>query len=118
MSCVNVANLLLARGATQQKEIAMRTAMGAGRGRIITQFLTESTLLSLAGGAAGLLLASGGRVPSGARRARRACRVWRRRRLDWRLFAFALTVSLATGVLFGLAPGVAELWRKPDDRAQ
>ena len=105
MSCANVANLLLARGATQQKEIAMRTAMGAGRGRIITQFLTESTLLSLGGGAAGLLLATTAvyllahQGPASVPRLAQAT-------LDWRLFAFALSVSLVTGVVFGLAPAL------------
>ena len=105
MACVNVANLLLARGATRRKEIALRSALGAGRGRIVAQLLTESILLALGGGALGLLLsvvairvlahAGPASVPRLAQAA-----------VDLRLFAFALGISLATGILFGLAPAM------------
>jgi putative ABC transport system permease protein len=105
MACVNVANLLLARGATQQKEIALRTAMGAARVRIVGQLFTESMLLALGGGAAGLLLGAGAihllsrGGPASVPRLAQAS-------LDWRLFLFMLAVSLLTAILFGLAPAL------------
>lgn len=105
MACVNVANLLLARGAGRRREIAIRLAMGASRGRIAAQLLSESLLLALAGGALGLLPAWGGVAllawlgPASIPRLGQA-------RLDGRLFLFALGVSAATGILFGLAPAI------------
>ena len=107
IACGNVANLLLARGAVRQREIAMRLALGASRGRLIRQMLTESLLLSLIGAAAGLLLARWGsallvRLLSSGRDG-----VWLDLALDYRLLAFTLGVAVATGVLFGLAPA----WR-------
>ena len=105
MACVNVANLLLARGSTRRKEIALRSAMGAGRGRIVAQLLTESLLLALGGGVLGLLLAAGTvsllahAGPASVPRLSQAA-------IDPRLFGFALAVSLATGILFGLAPAM------------
>ena len=105
MACVNVANLLLARGAARRKEIAIRIALGAGRGRVAAQLLSESMLLALTGGALGLLLARGvvalvARVgPASIPRLAEA-------RIDARLFLFALAVSVATGILFGIAPAL------------
>jgi putative ABC transport system permease protein len=105
MACVNVANLLLARGATRRKEIALRSALGAGNARIVAQLLSESVLLALGGGALGWLLASGvikvlaHAGPASVPRLSLAV-------VDLRLFGFALAVSLATGVLFGLAPAL------------
>jgi putative ABC transport system permease protein len=103
MSCANVANLLLARGAGRQKEIAARMALGASRGRLIRQFLIEGLVLALAGGALGILLAGAGvawlsrlgseTLPSLANAAP-----------DLRLFAFALVISTFCGVIFGMAP--------------
>jgi len=105
MACVNVANLLLARGAMRQKEIAIRAALGATRGRLIAQFLCESVLLSLAGGALGLALARGSVAlvaafgPASIPRLTQAT-------VDGRLFLFALAVSALTGILFGIIPAI------------
>uniref|UniRef100_Q01SG7 ABC transporter permease n=1 Tax=Solibacter usitatus (strain Ellin6076) TaxID=234267 RepID=Q01SG7_SOLUE len=107
MACVNVANLLLARGASRRREFALRAALGAGRGRIVSQLLSESLLLSLAGGLLGLLLALGAvsvlahTTASGVPRLAEA-------HLDFRLFAFALAVSILTGVLFGIVPALRD----------
>ena len=105
MACVNVANLLLARGATRAREVALRSALGAGRGRIVVQFLTESVLLALGGAALGWFLAAGAiyllvhAAPASVPRLAQAA-------LDLRLFGFALAISLATGILFGIAPAM------------
>jgi putative ABC transport system permease protein len=105
MACVNVANLLLARGATRAREIALRSALGAGRGRIVAQFLTESVLLALGGAALGWLLAAGAiylLVHAGPASVPRLAQV----AIDLRLFGFTLAISLATGILFGMAPAM------------
>jgi predicted permease len=104
IACANVANLLLARAASQEREVTIRLALGASRGRIVRQLLAECLLLAVLGGAAGLLLSSwvgeallralpfeeAGRVLTGAP--------------DARVFLFTLVVSLLTGVVFGLVP--------------
>ncbi|HEY4906130.1 MAG TPA: ABC transporter permease [Candidatus Acidoferrum sp.] len=104
IACANLANLLLAQAATRDKEMTVRAALGAGRGRILRQLLTESTLLSLAGAAVGLLIAYWGRNI-----------LWSYRpafievndvdlALDWHVLLFTLGVALLTGALFGAAP--------------
>ncbi len=106
VACSNIANLLLVRAASRRKEVAIRLAIGARRGRLISQLLTESMLLGSAGGVAGLLVA-----------------MWVARfivsfkpplpvpvavdlSLDWRVLAFTVALSIVTGVLFGLAPAL------------
>jgi putative ABC transport system permease protein len=103
IACANVANLLLARGASRRKEIAVRTALGAPRSRVIAQLLAESFLLALGGGLIGLLLAAVV-VRSLAASASASIPRLAYATLDWRLFLFSLAVSLLTGLLFGSIP--------------
>lgn len=105
MACVNVANLLLARGASRQREMAIRAAVGASRLRLVAQFLTESAMLALAGGAMGLLLA-GGAVLLVSRLGPVSIPRLTEARMNGRLLLFALAVSLVTGILFGIVPAL------------
>src|SRR5688500_10412751 len=102
IACANLANLLLARGLARQREIAVRAALGASRWRLIRQLLTETTLISVAGGAAGLLLAYWGlfallKLPQNFVRTEDA-------NLDTRVLLFTIGLSVLTGWLFGLVP--------------
>jgi len=109
IACANIASLLLARSSARQREIAIRASLGAGRTRLLGQFLTESLLLGLAGGAAGLVLAAwcvrlvplleDARLPN----------LLLATRIDGGVLIFTTLVSLATGVIFGIAPALSSV---------
>jgi predicted permease len=106
LACANVANLLLARGEARRRELGIRTALGASRGRVVRQLLTESTVLAIGAGVFGLLLGAIGtdlllRMEPGS--LPRANEIG----LDWRVAVVTLLVSIATGVIFGMAPAVS-----------
>jgi len=104
LACANIANLLLARGAQRQREMSVRLALGAGRGRVLRQLLTESLLLAAIGGAGGTLLGYMGRnvIPT------LMANAWDQNQpnvpMDWGVVSFAAGVTLLTGLIFGLAP--------------
>ena len=105
IACANIASLLLARNTVRQREIAIRTAIGAGRSRLIRQLLTESLVLALAGGAAGVLLANGGvelLKQLGPQSLPRLDEV----SLNAVVLAFTFVIAIFTGVLFGLGPAM------------
>lgn len=105
IACANIASLLLARAVSRERELAMRVALGAGRGRLARQCLTESAVLALAGGALGVVLAAVGLRPfalfwpGGLPRVQEV-------QLNWHVLLFALGASLVSGLLFGLAPAL------------
>ncbi|WP_263415962.1 ABC transporter permease [Terriglobus albidus] len=104
LACLNLANLLLARSASRQRELSTRMALGAGRGSIIRQMLTEALLLSSFGGIAGLLLGYLGRNVVLRLLTNSPQPELEQVQFDWRVLLFTLGISIATGILFGLAP--------------
>ncbi len=105
IACANIANLLLARNAAREREMALRTALGAAPGRLVRQLLTESILLSLCGGGAGLLLAAAGIQALGAL-APAELTVIRETRIDVPILAFTIGVCLTAGIICGLLPAL------------
>ena len=106
IACANVANLLLARAAAREKEIAIRLAVGAGRARLISQLLTESVMLSVLGGIAGLAVAYGGVKALVGLMPTNMFPIELHLSPDLRLLGFAFGVSVLTGLLFGVAPAL------------
>jgi predicted permease len=109
VTCANIAGLLMARASSRRQELAVRAALGAGRGRIVQQLLTESLLIAVLGGALGLLVAQAG--------VRALVNALPEQQLlsmpylvdvgvDWRVLGYASVVALATGILFGIAPAL------------
>ena len=114
VGCANIASLFLARASARKKEIAIRTALGAGRGRMVRQFLVESLILALAGGSAGLVIARGSLqmmmrlIPQAVPRLTEAA-------LDGRVLAFAFGVSALTALMFGVGPAFTFWNANPND---
>src|SRR5918992_3080293 len=109
IACVNLANLLMSRGAVRRREVAVRAALGAGRGRLIAQFLIESLVLAGFGAIAGLAVAIPvmrfleALVPETMAAVRLT--------LDWRVLVFSAAIAVASGLTFGLAPALGG-WRR------
>lgn len=106
LACVNLANLLLTRATERRKEIGIRLAVGASRARLVRQLLTESVMLSVAGGAFGLLLASWTNHVVGSIKLPTDIALLFDLRIDWRVLVFAFALSILTGMIFSLIPAL------------
>ncbi|HKO05875.1 MAG TPA: ABC transporter permease [Candidatus Acidoferrales bacterium] len=106
LACVNVANILLVRGSIRQREMAVRAAMGAARGRLIRQLLTESVFLALLGGVAGIALGLWGSGVISRIDLKTSLPIYLNFDFDWRIFAFAFAAALLTGVVVGVVPAL------------
>src|SRR5262249_52246012 len=106
IACANLANLLMARGAARVREVSVRLALGASRGRLLRQSLTESMLIAIAGGAVGVALAPSPPPPLLAIAFRGASFVPISTAPNFEVLGFALAISLLTGVIFGVAPAL------------
>ena len=105
IACANIANLLMARASSRHKEIAVRAALGAGRSRVVWQFLAEGVVLSLAGGVLGVVLARGG-IALMLRLGGQSLPRLAETSLNLRVFAFTFALSVATGLLFAVGPAI------------
>jgi len=106
LACMNIANLFLVRSAARQREMALRTALGAKRARLVRQLLTESLLLALLGCVAGIILGLGGSAAAGSIPLHTSFPIILDFHFDWRIFAYALGAAILTGVLVGIMPAL------------
>ncbi len=106
LACVNVANLLLVRATSREREMAIRAALGARRGRMIMQLLTESLLLALAGGALGVLLGNWGAATLGSLSLKISQGTPVEFPFDWRVFGYSLGAAILTGIVVGIVPAI------------
>jgi predicted permease len=118
MACANIANLLLARSAARQREVSIRLALGASRGRILRQVLTESLFLSLLGGLLGLAVGYAARDALPSLVSQSWAQPILNGRFDLRVFAFTAGISILAGLLFGLAPAWQAMRTNPELKAQ